>query len=91
VLDLVAARRPAIVVPFDAGNETEQAIRADAMAKAGLAQCLRLEGGEPLTPARLAAAVEKGLAGGVPPGLAIDRDGARGAVRAIERLLAARG
>jgi UDP-N-acetylglucosamine:LPS N-acetylglucosamine transferase len=31
VLDLVAARRPAIVVPFDAGNETEQAIRAEAM------------------------------------------------------------
>ena len=91
VLDLVAARRPAIVVPFDAGNETEQAIRAEAMAKAELAQCLRLEGAEPLTAARLAAAVEKGLAAGTPPDLAIDRDGARGAVAAIERLLMVRG
>jgi predicted glycosyltransferase len=90
VLDLVAAGRPAIVVPFDAGNETEQAIRAEAMAKAGLAQCLRLEGAVPLTPARLAGAVAQGLAGGAPKGLAIDRDGTAGSVAIIERLLAER-
>lgn len=44
VLDLVAAGRPAIVVPFDAGNETEQTVRAEAMERAGLARCFRLSG-----------------------------------------------
>ncbi len=34
VLDLVRAGRPALVVPFDEGNETGQAIRAQAMARA---------------------------------------------------------
>ncbi len=54
MLDLVAARRPAIVVPFDAGSETEQAIRAEAMERAGLARCLRLSGGDAVTPVGLA-------------------------------------
>ncbi|WP_439496285.1 glycosyltransferase family protein [Bosea sp. (in: a-proteobacteria)] len=87
VLDLVRAGRPAIVVPFDAGNETEQAIRAEAMARAGLARCLRLSGSEALTPEILAAAVERMLAEPAPRPLAIDRDGARNAVSIIARLL----
>jgi predicted glycosyltransferase len=91
VLDLVRAGRPAIVVPFDAGNETEQTIRAQAMARAGLARCLRLSGTEALTPEMLAAAVESALAEPAPRPLAIDRDGARNAVSIIARLLVGRG
>jgi predicted glycosyltransferase len=90
VLDLVAARRPAIVVPFDAGNETEQAIRAEAMAKAGLAHCLRMTGAEALTPAHLAEAVSAVLAAGAPAAAAINRDGATKAVAIVAELLAGR-
>jgi predicted glycosyltransferase len=90
VLDLVAARRPAIVVPFDAGNETEQAIRAEAMVKAGLARCLRMTGEEALTPAHLAEAVSAALAAGAPAGATIDLDGATKAVAIIAELLAKR-
>lgn len=41
MLDLVRAQCPAIVVPFDAGQETEQAIRAEAWAEAGLLQVVK--------------------------------------------------
>lgn len=85
VLDLLRAGRPAIVVPFDAGNETEQAVRADAMAQAGLAACLRLD---TLSPDALAEAVERQLTA-QPPAVRIDRNGAAGAVAAIAALLAA--
>lgn len=89
VLDLVAARRPAIVVPFDAGSETEQAIRAEAMERVGLARCLRLSGGDAVTPVGLAAAVASSI-GRKPriPGLAID--GARNAAAIVKQLLAGR-
>ncbi|MGX5734949.1 glycosyltransferase family protein [Bosea thiooxidans] len=89
VLDLVAARRPAIVVPFDAGSETEQAIRAEAMEQAGLALCLRLSGGDTVTPAGLAAAVAASI-GRKPrtPSLAVD--GARNAAAIVKQLLAER-
>ncbi|MCA3260674.1 MAG: glycosyl transferase family 28 [Telmatospirillum sp.] len=49
-VDLLRARCPAILVPFDAGNEREQTIRAHAFAEAGLAQLC--------TPATLAAAID---------------------------------
>lgn len=89
VLDLVAARRPAIVVPFDAGSETEQAIRAEAMERAGLARCLRLSGGDAVTPVGLATAVASSI-GQAPlvPDLAVD--GARNAVAIVKQLLAER-
>lgn len=90
VLDLVAAGRPAIVVPFDEGAETEQAIRAEAMARAGLAACLRLGGGAPLTPAILAEAVESALQDPAPAAPAIDRDGAGAVAGIVTRLLAER-
>lgn len=88
VLDLVAAARPAIVVPFDEGAETEQAVRAEAMERASLARSLRLSA---VTPAAFAAAVEAALRAEIPQPLAIDRDGA-GAIAGIVRgLLAVRG
>jgi predicted glycosyltransferase len=92
VLDLVAAGRPAIVVPFDEGAETEQTIRALAMEKAGLARSLRLGGEAAPTAAALAKACEEAIAAG-PPGrpVRLDRDGAAGSVAAIRSFLAGRG
>ena len=89
VLDLVAARRPAIVVPFDAGGETEQAVRAQALEQAGLALCLRMTGARALTPAGLAAAVEAEI-GRAPPDIALALDGARNAAAIVKQLLAER-
>jgi predicted glycosyltransferase len=90
VLDLVDAGRPAIVVPFDAGNETEQVIRAQAMARAGLARCLRLWEGEPLPPEMLSQAVSEALLSTPAAGIALARDGAARTVAVVEALPARR-
>ena len=55
VLDVVSARVRAVLVPFAAKGETEQTVRAERMAAAGLAQIVREDG---ITPERLAAAVD---------------------------------
>ncbi|MFC5505579.1 MULTISPECIES: glycosyltransferase family protein [Hyphomicrobiales] len=90
VLDLVAAGRPAVVVPFDEGAETEQSIRAEAMERAGLARCLRLSGPDPAHPADLAAAVAAALAQEERPRASIDLDGAGRIGGILSRLLAQR-
>ena len=87
VLDLVAAGRPAIVVPFDAGNETEQTVRAEAMERAGLARCFRLSGDFVADAVALADAVGEAI-GSEPPALPIDRDGAACSVAIVRELLA---
>lgn len=87
VLDLLQAGRPALLAPFDAGNETEQALRAAALEQAGLARVVKLAEG----PQALAAAIEAALAQGVPPAAKVDLGGAVGSVAAIARLLAKRG
>ncbi|CAN7558131.1 glycosyltransferase [Bosea sp. LjRoot9] len=87
VLDLVAAGRSAIVVPFDAGNETEQAIRAEAMERAGLARCLRLDGETLLTPMLLTQAVESMLNDAPERGVTIDRSGGEAVCGIVARLL----
>lgn len=86
VLDLLQARRPALLSPFDAGNETEQALRAAALERAGLACVVKLADG----PQALAATIEEALAQDVPPAAKVDLDGANGTVAAIARLLASR-
>lgn len=86
VLDLLQAARPALLVPFDAGNETEQALRAAALERAGLARVVKL--GD--RPPALAAAIETALAQGVPPAVKVDLEGAAGTVAAIARLFAGR-
>jgi predicted glycosyltransferase len=91
VLDLVAAGRPAIVVPFDEGAETEQAVRAEAMERAGLARCLRLSGADAARPAAFAAAVAAALEAGRPPPAAVDRGGAGKVAGIVTALLAERG
>ncbi|AZO81688.1 hypothetical protein BLM15_23760 [Bosea sp. Tri-49] len=86
-LDLLQAGRPALLIPFDAGSETEQALRAAALERAGLARVVNLAEG----PQALAAAVEATLVqGAVPPTMDVDLDGAAGTVAAIARLLASR-
>jgi predicted glycosyltransferase len=85
-LDLLQAGRPALLAPFDAGNETEQALRAAALERAGLARVLNLAGG----PEALAMAIEGALARGEPPAARVDLGGAAGSVAAVARLLAAR-
>jgi predicted glycosyltransferase len=86
VLDLLQAGRPALLVPFDAGNETEQGLRALALERAGLAQVVTLDGG----PQALAAAIEAALARGVPPAAKVDLNGAEGTAAAVAKLLASR-
>ncbi|WP_332682090.1 glycosyltransferase family protein [Bosea sp. (in: a-proteobacteria)] len=86
VLDLVQARRPALLVPFDEGNETEQALRAAALERAGLARISPRGAG----PQALATIIEAGLAQAQPAPLAVDLDGAAGVVSAVARLLTGR-
>lgn len=89
VLDLVAARRPAIVVPFDAGNETEQTVRAEAMERAGLARCFRLSGDFVGDAVALEDAVGQAI-GSQPSDVRIDRDGAARSATIVRELLAGR-
>ena len=91
VLDLVEAGCRAIVVPFDEGAETEQAVRAEAMERAGLSRCLRFSDAEAATPAAFAASVEAALKAGAPRVPAIDQDGAGTVAGIVKRLLAERG
>jgi len=86
VLDLLQAGRPALLAPFDAGNETEQALRAAALERAGLARVAQLAKG----PHVLAAAIEAALVQGAPPVAAVDLGGAAGTVAGLARLLANR-
>ncbi|WP_244936352.1 glycosyltransferase family protein [Methylobacterium currus] len=82
VLDLLHGGCPALLVPFEAGHETEQRLRAETLAAHGLARVLAES---ELTAERLAEAV---LAA-PPPGAdhAIARDGARRSVAIVEEML----
>jgi predicted glycosyltransferase len=72
VLDILAARVPAVLVPFAEGSETEQRQRAASLASRGVADVLDPEA---LTPERLAAACDRALAH-PPAGLEADLAGA---------------
>jgi predicted glycosyltransferase len=58
VLDILAARTPAVVVPFASERETEQQLRAGRLAAQGI---LELVPETELTPARLANAIERAI------------------------------
>jgi predicted glycosyltransferase len=62
-LDILAAGAPAVVVPFAGGDETEQALRIAALAARGIVETV---GDDTLSPATLAAAIDRALAR--PPG-----------------------
>ncbi len=83
VLDLLHGGCPALLVPFEAGHETEQRLRAETLAAHGLARVLP-EGD--LSAERLAEAVRAApLHAG---NHAIARDGARRSVAIVEAMLA---
>jgi predicted glycosyltransferase len=83
VLDILAAGARAVLVPFSAEHETEQTIRAEHLARLGAAELLRES---ELTPASLAAAIERSAARDPAP-VAIDTDGAARSAGAIARLI----
>jgi len=72
-LEVLAAGRPAVVVPFAAGQESEQSLRARLLAEQGRLVLVEEAG---LTPARLAAGIARALALPAPPPLALRLDGA---------------
>jgi predicted glycosyltransferase len=85
VLDLLAARARAVLVPFAAGRETEQTLRAEFLAALGAAELVRES---ELSPAALAAAIERAAAR-PRPSLAIDTDGAARSARLIAGMVGA--
>lgn len=85
-LDILAARTPAVVVPFAAGRETEQRLRAERLAAAGLVEMVAEDD---LSAAQLAAAIGRAIAAR-PAGLAVDTGGARRSVRVLAAIVCAR-
>jgi predicted glycosyltransferase len=86
VMETLASRARAVVVPFAGGEETEQALRADLLAGRGLLQAVRET---ELTPQRLADAIDKALM--TEPGRSnIRLDGADETARLVRHFLAAR-
>jgi predicted glycosyltransferase len=79
VLDILAARARAVLVPFAAERETEQLLRAERLAVLGAAELVRES---ELSPPRLAAAIERAAARPA-AALAIDTDGAARSARLI--------
>lgn len=74
LLELLAARTRAVVVPYEGGVETEQRLRADLLADAG---ALEVVTEETLTAATLGAAMERARTRSRDAVPAIDLDGAR--------------
>jgi predicted glycosyltransferase len=84
VCDLLHAGCRSLLVPFAAGGETEQEVRAARLERLGLASVIGENG---LTPARLAGAIEAALAMPQPPRHALDLDGARKSAQVLRELL----
>jgi len=74
VCDILRAGCRSLLVPFAAGGETEQPVRAARLERLGLATALPEEG---LTGAMLADAIDAALARPKPPAAALDLNGAR--------------
>jgi predicted glycosyltransferase len=83
VLDILAARAPAVVVPFAAERETEQQLRAERLAGRAV---LELVPETDLTPGRLAGAIERAIERG-PRAISIDTGGAHCSARLIANLI----
>ncbi|GHD39347.1 glycosyl transferase [Thalassobaculum fulvum] len=82
LLELMAVRARAVVVPFEGGVETEQRLRADLLAEAGALEVVPETG---LRPATLAAAIGRALARPRDAVPAVDLDGARAAAALVMR------
>ena len=86
VMDVLAARARAVLVPFAAERETEQLLRAEALAARGVAEMVRES---ELSPETLARAVER-VAAREPAAIALDTDGAGRSARLIAAMTGAR-
>lgn len=87
VMETLASRARAVVVPFAGGEETEQALRANLLAKRGLLQVVRESD---LSPQRLAAAIDAALASPLAKA-DIRLNGAEETVRLVRQHLHRRG
>lgn len=85
VLDVLAARKRAVLVPFAAEREREQLIRAERVAALGATELLRET---ELTPRALADAIERAAAA-VPVPVDIDMTGAETSARLIAAMIEA--
>ena len=85
MLDLVAAGCPAVVVPFDAGQETEQAVRAESWADAGLVQVVRAA---ELDTGHLQAALARAIEAKTQATVTLDRNGIAGSLLRLKALMA---
>jgi predicted glycosyltransferase len=83
VMELIAARARAVVVPFAAPGESEQALRARLLAERGLITLV--EEGAP--PARLAAAIDAAAERPRPAAGALDLDGATTTARLVRAMV----
>ncbi|MBA1158139.1 glycosyltransferase [Microvirga mediterraneensis] len=84
VVDLLRCGVPSVLVPFEAGSETEQRLRAERLAARGLAEIVPEAA---LSPRRLADAIRRGLARPSSPTPAIALDGAMRTVAIAESLV----
>jgi predicted glycosyltransferase len=80
-VDLIRARVPAVLVPFAAGQEQEQTIRAEAFARHGLAQSVSESA---LTPETLGAALDRAAR---PAAHGLSCDGTAQTAKIVERWL----
>ena len=87
VMETLASRARAVVIPFAGGEETEQALRADLLAQRGLLQVVRET---ELSAVHLAQAIDAALAASPPPQAGIRLDGAEETVRLVRQSLAER-
>jgi predicted glycosyltransferase len=85
VLETLQTRTRAVLVPFAAGGESEQTLRATLLAERGLVQMVQEAA---LTPATLAAAVDRAAARPRPAPGAIDLGGARRSAELLRSWLA---
>ena len=74
VLETLQARARAVLVPYAAGGELEQTLRAQLLAQRGLVEMVEEK---MLTPQALAAAIDRAAARPRPPEGAVDLEGAR--------------
>ena len=88
IMEILATRARAVVVPFAAGAETEQTLRACALSERGY---LHLVPESELNPRALAAAIDRAAFGPAPPPAALDLNGAAASARILHQHLAARG
>jgi len=84
VLDIIAARTPAVLVPFAEMSETEQSVRAERLAAAGIVEIVPAGA---LSPERLGDAIER-AAQQRPAALRIDTAGARRSALIIGAMIA---